>query len=100
MKEYTVMLVKGTKSVARGESLKPDMTKYESFFQPVSPFLTIARLNDLADEGYMRRVWLPTNATPDEIRGAVLIAFGDAKFTELVEYGFRLLRVKAPLIRC
>jgi hypothetical protein len=63
----------------------------------MSPLLIIARLNDLADEGYMRRIWLPTDATPDEIRAAVLDGFVDAKFTELVEYGFRLLRVKAQL---
>ncbi|KAJ6603093.1 hypothetical protein B0H10DRAFT_650220 [Mycena sp. CBHHK59/15] len=81
MQEYTVIVVEGTKLVARGEYVKPDANK----------------LNDLADEGYMRKISIPADATPDEVRDAVLDAFED--IPEVAEYGFRLLRVKSAMKR-
>ncbi|KAJ7459644.1 hypothetical protein B0H11DRAFT_1924271 [Mycena galericulata] len=76
---YTVMLVEGTKAVARGTYIKPDSTK----------------LNDLADEGYMQKVSIPDDATSVEIDKAIQTVFSHVD--EVATHGFRLLRVKSIL---
>jgi hypothetical protein len=45
----------------------------------------------------MRKISIPADATPDEVRDAVLDAFED--MPEVAEYGFRLLRVKSAMKR-
>ncbi|KAJ6570759.1 hypothetical protein B0H10DRAFT_2444436 [Mycena sp. CBHHK59/15] len=93
---YTVLLVEATKDVARGLYVKPDAHK----------------LNDLADNGYMQKVSIPSDATSTEIIASVEREFNEHHITHVVDHGFRLLRVcpilkksgvvkkgKAPLLR-
>ncbi|KAJ7117264.1 hypothetical protein C8R43DRAFT_1137777 [Mycena crocata] len=75
---YTAVLVEDTKAVDAGTYLKPPATK----------------LNDLADEGYMKKIFIADAATPAEIDESFQTAY--SKVTQVVEYGYQLLRVFAP----
>ncbi|KAJ6550745.1 hypothetical protein B0H10DRAFT_2127340 [Mycena sp. CBHHK59/15] len=79
---YTVLLVEATKDVARGLYVKPDAHK----------------LNDLADDGYMQKVSIPSDTTSAEIIASVEREFNEHHITHVVDHGFRLLRVR-PILK-
>ncbi|KAJ6612211.1 hypothetical protein B0H10DRAFT_1952491 [Mycena sp. CBHHK59/15] len=56
------------------------------------------RLNDLADDGYMQKVSIPSDATSAEIVASVEREFNEHHITHVVDHGFRLLRVR-PILK-